>query len=203
MFDDVTFERWMKAVFGPNEPKWKDTPEVTVACIERTFRDASSLLTGLPEESVVRGLGFIIYEAIFELKDEPVEWALKERTLDSIVIFFETFFAPIWPEGVTFERGGKDPLLEVCALWWMELPIHGLAWHAKSLPDAQLMDLKVLEAMGKILSIDSDACRESALSGFSEWYLYYPKRVRSALEAFLRNAQGSGQGFRDEAECLI
>jgi hypothetical protein len=79
------------------------------------------------------------------------------------------------------DKGAPNPLDSICYMWWDALPIHG----ATAGPDLQATANTILDVLMRILSLNSDACRESALHGLSHWSYYDSNRIEDIVNRFL------------------
>jgi hypothetical protein len=60
-------------------------------------------------------------------------------------------------------------------------------------------DQTILQVMRRILDLESEACRESALYGLGHWHLHYPDEVRQLVDEFLGQDPPMSEPFGDYA----
>jgi hypothetical protein len=214
MLASSTFDAWLETIFydpqrDPDAMRfplhyldWKNDAAVTVACIRRTFENAGEILGSSRDDVVAVGLNYIIGSPIFDLKDGNLPWEVKAPAFDSMFDLFEQCFARRCPPQVRYELDLGE-LSSVCACWWDALPMHGLVWDRRcSRPDSHLIDAKILEIIHKVLFIDSNCCRDSALGGCYEWYGYYPREVGAIVTDFLTRQPDAHLELREFAADL-
>jgi hypothetical protein len=80
-------------------------------------------------------------------------------------------------------------------MWWDIIPFFG----APDDPSRQKLDEAALSVMQKTLSLDSLACRESALHGLGHWQHCYPERVGEIIDRALSGAKGWPRELTDYA----
>jgi hypothetical protein len=66
-------------------------------------------------------------------------------------------------------------------MFWDIVPVHG----QPSEPEFADLDHSLLAVMTEILSLPSDASRESALHGLGHWQSAYPAEVEQIINSFL------------------
>jgi hypothetical protein len=66
-------------------------------------------------------------------------------------------------------------------MWWDLFP----TWGHPALQSQARLDAEVLALLAQILTIPSDACRESALHGLGHWAASYPGSVDAIIGAWL------------------
>jgi hypothetical protein len=68
-------------------------------------------------------------------------------------------------------------------MWWDEFPIYGRPED----PARSEIDKECLAVLEFALSLESIACRESALHGLGHWANYYPEIVRRVIGSFVES----------------
>jgi hypothetical protein len=71
-------------------------------------------------------------------------------------------------------------------MWWDIIPFFG----APDDPSRQELDGAALSVMEETLSLDSLACRESALHGLGHWQHSYPERVGEIIGRAMNGPKG-------------
>jgi hypothetical protein len=165
-------------------PEWEDTPEHVASLIADTFEQSGTLLTPFSDAQLEQAFWFLVSgtsDFMFALVDESVPLATRLRALHSFIPLFQQVMAVrCSPHLSHLDEPGANPLNGSCYMWWDILPIHGKPEE----PQRAEFDAEVLRVLPQILSIEHDACRESALHGISEWQLYYPS-VADIVDDFL------------------
>jgi hypothetical protein len=156
-------KEWMDRLFGGSVKASADRlieldgfcgPDgTTLQQLAEVFESSATLLLPYSDETLNRAFWDLSSNVFFALGDESIEWALRERVINSFEILFREFFAvrcnPVL--GHLDEEG--SPLNSACYMWW-----DFDCWY--STPDSAL-----LEAMRSILSIDHIAARRALCTG--------------------------------------
>ena len=66
-------------------------------------------------------------------------------------------------------------------------------------PERRKLDPEILRVMGRILELESLACKESALHGLGHWQEDYPSEVREIIDRFLSRSEGERPGLLEYA----
>jgi hypothetical protein len=204
--DYTTFHSWIGHVFDHpvTDPErhwdreWQpfdDSPAHVVACIARTFEQSRQVLRAFTDAQVAQGLNYLINPScsddVFTLLDAAVPWEARRRALAAIYSLFAQCFAtrcsPALSAG-SWEVG--NPLNGVCFMWWEDFPAIGMRHRQPHHPDAAATEQLVLAVLRRILWLESDACRESALHGLNHWALHDRKEVEVIIERFLAEHRG-------------
>ena len=107
---------------------------------------------------------------------------LDTRDSGAIGALFAKLFAPrCSPHLSHLDEAGASALNVSCYMWWDLIPFLG----RPDDPARREIDDACLGVMERTLDLDSIACRESALHGLGHWHGGYPRRVESAIDAFL------------------
>jgi Leucine-rich repeat (LRR) protein len=190
---NISLDNWLKMHFDRSEDllefietddKWSiEIPaKLRVSYVTLLFENALELLKPFSDLQVYKGLSDMHLFNRYDL-DNGVVWSQMQRAIDSIFNLFEQCFnercAPILSY---LDRANVNPLNHLCYMWWdayfcCEPPENEI--------DAQSNEA-FLKVMEKILYLDSDACRESALHGLGHAAEYgYSDRVAIIIDRFL------------------
>ena len=128
------------------------------------------------------------HEHIHALEDDSVLqgalWRDRKRGLRSLYTLFEQCFARrCSPHLSHLDEPGANLLNVLCYMWWDIYPAHYTS--SQNVEEHEIL----LGVMEKVLRMDSDACRESALHGLGHWQMGYPERVRATIDEFLARNQ--------------
>jgi hypothetical protein len=109
-----------------------------------------------------------------------------EAWVTSMYTLFERFFAPRCLSHLSHleisEAAASEVSLlnRICYMWRDMLPYYGKPED----PGYEEVGVACLGVMRMILSLGSDACRESVLHGLSHWQYAYPQQVQ-AIQAII------------------
>ncbi len=188
------FEEWVCYVFdNPPDYRWFDLladwgpcpPELLISYLTRLFEHAGDVLGRFSNAQLNQSFWFLLgadADAMRVLSDERVPWQERRRCLRSIFTLFEQCFAPrCGPFLSHLDERFDNPLNSVCYMWW-DLFMPGRP--ANDQRSAEL-NAEVLGVMERILVLESDACRESALHGLGHWRDADLPRVTTVIDTFL------------------
>lgn len=194
---DVTFDEWLNFVFdhpvsdpawywADDADSWGGSPTETARLLARTFRESGAALQRFSNAQVNQGFWYLISnscsDAAYCMVDKSVPWETRKDCIEGIQILFRDCFTVRCSQQLShLDEAGADPLNSICYMWWDVLPIHGQPED----PKRAETDALFLDVMEKILELNSDACRESALHGLGEWHGYYPKRIHDIIFKFI------------------
>jgi hypothetical protein len=178
------------AWYWSNEPIWEGSSEQTVAFIAETFERSAELLARFTDEQLNQGFWYLTSAScsdfMFVLKAPDVPLAARLRALRSFMPLFEQVMAVrCSPHLSHLDEQPANPLNSACYMWWDVLPLCG----APEEPARAELDAEVLKVIRQLLSIPHDACRESALHGVGEWYVFYPA-VGAIVDEWLAQTPG-------------
>ncbi len=211
VLNTISFEEWVHCIFelALDEPiiqieqfDTKTHPVIVVEYLTRLFEDAQSILASYSPMQLYWGLWHIVsWNSDLEtsygdvLKNEQVPWADRKRCFDAMYTLFETFFASrCTPHLVSARYPGHTLNLvnDVCFMWW------DCIWYAALIPPKSWLTTRELEGtkqgdlnhatmdvLVRILSLESDPCRESALHGLAHHHHFYEERVVNIINEFL------------------
>lgn len=193
----MTFDEWVVHVFDhpASDPKWyfdldaeywHGPPAAVVAYLTRLFEDPGPHVARYSNEQLGQGFWYVASNGasgyMFALLDEQVELEARVRCVRAIGALFARLFAPrCSPHLSHLDEPGANPLNVSCYMWWDLIPFLG----RPDDPSRREIDDACLGVMERTLDLDSIACRESALHGLGHWHGGYPRRVESAIDAFL------------------
>jgi uncharacterized protein YuzB (UPF0349 family) len=196
-----SFEEWISYIFDHpvTDPAWhwdvdtewnedEHNAEV-IAYMTELFENAGEVLKPYSNAQLNQGFWFLACNScsnhMYALLDEAIPWPQRKRCIQAMEQLFRQCFAQRCSPHAFPEDLDGDPEVDVlndtCYRWFDIIPIHGR-------PDEitrQHVDDAFLETIERILYIENDACRESGLHGMDLWSLYYPLRVKDALERFV------------------
>ena len=197
LIQQVDFAQWLDFLFDHpvTEPawhwsieadKWVGRPAETVSHLTRTFRESGTALQKYSDAQLNQGLWYLASNACsdiaYSLVDEDVPERERLEAIASIPDLFEHCFARRCSDHLAhLDERGANPLNTICYMWWDVLPIQG---KPEDLARKQT-DSAILLVMERILRLESEACRESALHGLGEWHCYYPLNVERIVDGFI------------------
>lgn len=193
----IPFEVWAQALFENNNDssrkvfqRWEKHPAaVRVGQMALLLERHAQVFAPYSDKQVAEGLWSLSTAEYARLLLAPgVSPSLRQRYLDAIFLLFEQCFAkrcpppPLDNSGEAFYE--RHPLNLPCEMWWDNFQL----WGGPDDPARAEVDQAALMVMHKILSLDSEACRLSALHGLGHWADFYPEQVHTIIDAFLREA---------------
>ena len=194
---EISFGDWVNAIFGrPEGPKpWycdinnqipDIAPELSVRYLRKLFTESKDLLGQYSNLQLKWGFWYIIdcglSSELVSLLDKSVPLQEKLETIESIYLLYkECFFERCAGALSHLGESKENPLNVLCYMWWDVAPLPATAGKI----DNKEIDASCLEVMCKALTLDNDACRESALHGLGHAKLYYPVEVERMLSDFI------------------
>jgi hypothetical protein len=191
---DFTFDEWVLYVFdNPPNYRWFDLlgdwgvcpPATLVQYLTRLFENSSELLQPFSNAQLNQSFWFLLsvdsdaQQAMFDMN---VPWPERRRCFRAIYTLFDQCLAKrCSPYLSHINESSENPLNSACYMWWDLFP----AWGQPNDPHNAEIDDELLKIMQRILWLDSDACRESALHGLGHWSRRYPDRVKAIVDEFL------------------
>ncbi len=196
------YEEWLKHVFDHevevNKPQWywdEGVPEFVaepgeiVELLGQTFLHAGRDLARYTDAQVNEGIWYMVSiggsDFIMALQSLEVPLAKRLETIGNIFYLFSDFFAKRCTETLGHLSEEGSPLNSSCYMFW---DISFLAC-LKDTPENQQMQNAVLDVLQKILTIEHQACRESALHGLSEFVFTRPDKAHEIIDHFLSNTK--------------
>ena len=191
---DFAFDEWITYVFdNPPDYHWFDLfgdegacpPHVLITYLTRLFEEAGEILQPFSNAQLNQSFWFLLgpdSDAMRVLLDEHLPWPARRRCTRAIFTLFAECFARRCGSFLShLDESSDNPLNSICYMWWDLFPTWGWPENARQ---AEL-DAELLRVMEQILSIESDACHESALHGLGHWMARYPQQVNATIDAFL------------------
>ena len=200
----LSFEDWIEHVFGhevrfrrpqwffDDDSNWWDPePTQAVAYLTRLFEEPEAPLYWFTDAQIAQGLTYLVSTSASGdngwLYASEVPITERIRCVDSVALLFAKLFMPrCTPHLSHLSEPVAGPLNIVCYMWWDEFPSIALP----SDPDWHTLHRHALQAMARILALDSIACQESALHGLGHWQRQCPAEVTVIIDHFLKGAAG-------------
>lgn len=216
----LSFEEWIVHVFdhpttGQSwyfalDADWWDAaadPASAIRYLTALFEDPVALLEPYTDAQINQGLWFLLdtsgSEHARQLANPQVPWADRARCVAAMQIIFADLLAPRCTPHLGHLTDGYcadvGPLNMVCYMWWDILPVSACCEQHIDQRDDQL-SAACLPVMEQILTLNSLACRESALHGLGHWCVYHEDRVHAIIDAFLHANPDLPPELRDYAE---
>jgi internalin A len=190
---NCSLKNWLKMHFDRSEDlhefietddKWSIELPATlrVDYVTDFFENARKSLKPFSDIQVYKGLSDMHLFNRYDL-DNDVTWEQIKRAIDSIFCLFEQCFNErCSPTLSHLNEENSNPLNHICYMWWD-------AYFCCEPPENDIdrqSNEQFLKVMEKILELDSDACRESALHGLGHAAEYgYADRVAIVIDKFL------------------
>ncbi len=194
---EISFDDWIKGIFGrPEGPQpWycditDQMPDIppgsSVRYLRKLFTESKPLLGQYSNLQLRRGFWYIIdcglSTELVSLLDKSVPLQEKLEAIGSIYQLYKDCFLERCASSLSHLGESKEnPLNVLCYMWWDVAPLPATAGKI----DNKEIDASCLGAMQKILTLDNDACRESALHGLGHAKLYYPAEVENIVSNFI------------------
>ena len=194
---NISFEAWLQFVFDHpvSDPEWFWSDESdswvgsnaeTLQHLKQTFRKSGTVLDKYSDAQLNQGFWYLISNSCsnvaYCMVDAREPWLERKDCLEAIPdLFCQCFQTRCTPHLSHLNESGASALNSICYMWWDVSPIQG----QPETPGRRETDGVILQVMEKILTIPSDACRESAIHGLGEWHSYYPARVEAIIDNFI------------------
>ncbi len=201
---DLAFDAWLDFVFAHDDPAWHTRlsadywtgpPEKTVEYLTSLFESPQVLVDRYGEPQIAAGLGFLVREHMVATLEPSVPWAQVERCLGSNVPVFEQLFAGRCRPELSHGRA-VSALNTTCYMWWDRFP----TWGRPHDPAQGAYDRLLLHVLERLLTLENDACLESALHGLGHWHLSYPVMAGNIVDGFLSAARPTSAALLDYAQ---
>jgi hypothetical protein len=184
---EVRFQRpqWF---FDDDADWWDPQPIQAVAYLTRLFEEPEAPLYWFTDAQIAQGLTYLVSTSASGdngwLYATEVPITNRIRCVDSTASLFTKLFLPRCTANLShLSEPATGPLNIVCYMWWDEFPCIALPGD----PNFHTLQQHALQAMERILALDSIACQESALHGLGHWQRQYPAEVRAIIDRFLDN----------------
>jgi hypothetical protein len=197
---NLSYDAWIEHAFGhevrfgrnpwyfDEDPDWWDPdPATAVDYLTRLFIETGRSLPFFSDAQIAQGFTYLL--SISASGDRgwlysramPTE-ARLQCIRSTYCVFADLFAVRCSPSlGHLSEEG--TPLNTCCYMWWDEFPCIALPDD----PDSELLHHAAIDAMSRILALDSPACQEAALHGLGHWARQRPQQVEAAVDAYLGN----------------
>lgn len=200
MHNKKDFDSWVSWVFDHSvtDPAWHwqtDAPEMELPSarlaeyVALLFENAGPSLDRYSGEQLAQGFWFLVDTSCSDQLrvwfDESVSWDLRKRGIVATEALFRDIFARRGSRHFTNESDG--PALDVAGYMWWD--IVAMSSHRPN-TDSTRVHLECIDAMTRILEIDSPVCAYSALHGLGHWMDFDEQRAGKAIDKFL--ARGTG-----------
>lgn len=196
-FDKISFDDWVKGVFNwpEKEAPWYHgidirgplvSPKDSLHFLRQLFGGSSSILQQFSNLQVERGLQYIIdpgfSNEILCFLENSLPLRERVEAIDSIYLLFQDCLSKRCSNYLShIDESRENPLNKVCYMWWDVAPLVATGGKIEN----KETDIACLNVMRKILSLENEACRESALHGLGHAQLYYPAEVKKIVDAFI------------------
>jgi hypothetical protein len=166
--------------FDLDAPIWAAPASLSIAHMTQLFSDPAPPLAPFDDAQLNQGFWYLVSNGgsdhMFALMDDSVALEARRRCIESFFTVFERLFAVRCSEHLSHRNApDANPLNGACYMWWDIIPFFG------DPEDASRRELHeaALTVMARTLSLDSLACRQSALHGLGHWHARYPTRVEA------------------------
>jgi hypothetical protein len=200
--ENLSFEEWVKYVFDHplTDPKWyfldsdywdeEENSVLTLNYLTRLFENPLPYIAPYTHKQINDGLWFLNNPAcsghLCLLANPQISWDIRKCCIMAMKDLFEKLFATLCTPHLSYisERipgKGRSRINEICYMWWDIMPVAG---HVVGQPE---IDAAFFEVMEFSLTLNSDACRESALHGLNHYQFdeYTTVRCQSIIDTFL------------------
>jgi len=186
------FDQWLGSIFNhpitePNwyliqewDLNWAGDPNLFLAQSIRLFRDPEVLLDKYDAEQIEQGFRYLLFWAgglERWIWAKEIDSALRTACVTSMVNVFDRLFS-------------RNSFGEACFMWWDHLR------ESSSYSDPKI-ETAMLEALSKILDINSHECQISALHGLG--HLKNPAK-RELIDTFLASHPALDEKTKQYAE---
>jgi hypothetical protein len=212
VFDhDASAKDWY---FAEDAREWPEPRGEVPGLVAETFERAGELLARFPDDQLDRGFWYLVGDAspadfMQTLADENIPAATRVRALRSFVPLFEQIMAVrCTPHLSHTNEPGGSPLNSSCFMWWDLLrfnlwhwPLDGRGMRTQSWID---FHSEIIVVLRRLLAINHDACRESALHGIGHLSGDYPERRKQfsdVIDEFLNSSVELRPELVAYAEC--
>lgn len=176
------FRAWVEAVFGADGPAAPARREDLL----RLFGEPEEWIDAYGDEQIAAGLWRLLGDGLASFGGDDAEM------LDAVFVFHARVFAPRCAARLGHLDRGLDPpappLNTICYMFWDIAAVTGST--------GALVDL-----FARLLALDSEACRESALHGLGHWHHRHPREVEAVVDDFLASNPAVSAALRAYAVC--
>jgi hypothetical protein len=199
------FYAWIGQVFDHPScgPEWDDAagpcPSTAAEYLAQLFEAPCALLGRFSEKQIALGLERLLSNAnsnyVFVLADESVPQELQLRVVSSLYTLFKDLLARICSENVGVDHPHRRPADSICFMMWDA----GLLQIYPERPEHRIVDMAILNVLGRILALPSQACKKSALHGLGHAHFSYPEEIPPIIDAFLADHPDLNEDLREYA----
>ncbi len=190
--NEFSFEEWVVAIFDLpvlDEPYPDDCispdigdeckyPAIAIDYVTRLFENPTFLLDTYSDKQIEQSLRFLLHNMysgyLWLLSEKSVPWEKRQRCIESMYTLFEQVFAVRCVPQPT-----KNVFYDLCFMWFDSLPVVGY------LSDQPEIDHALVDVMARILTLDNDKCRESAMHGLNHQVFHAQEHVHTVIANFL------------------
>ena len=170
-------------------------PLVEIEYIIKAFENSEEVFSRFSNEQIEQNLESISLGCVY---NKNIDITLRKRCIESIYSLFKNLFAKRCSDYLSdiSDSNNKNILNKTCYMWWdIRRQLYS------NFPDdvdpddidveEKTIHEEVINLMEKILYIDYDPCRESALHGLGHAVKYFhkPEKVQKIIDDFLVNNQ--------------
>lgn len=195
---DLGFDEFIEFQFGPairahgnpwyfdhDADWWDPNPRTGIAYLTRLFAEGPEVLRWFSDAQIAQGLnGLINTMAVGDqpwMRDPVTPAPERAAVWGAVAEFFASVLGPRCDNILGhLAREMPPPINAITYMWWDSFP--GLA--NPDDPERALVDDSELDALGRILRLDSIACQEAALHGLGHWVRREP-RCADLIDAYL------------------
>jgi hypothetical protein len=195
----ASFEEWIEHAFSHEvrlhgnawffdiDAPWIDPPRgQAIAYMTRLLRNPEEVLATFSDAQIAQGLTYLVSTSAAGERgwfyDRTIPARARIDFLMSNVDLFEKLFAVRCEAKLGHLSEESDqPLNMRCYMWWDDFPCVALGDD----PDRDVIGQACVEAMRRILALDSIACQESALHGLGHAARSFPRDVEAAIDSYL------------------
>lgn len=169
-------------------PEMELAPSVVSEYVASLFQNPKHHLDKFSDDQLAQAIWFLVSSsASNQLQawfDESVSWESRRTGILATETLFREVFAVRCANYYTPESNGPD-LDTAVYMWWDIITCSS----SRPNTDSSRVHSAYIDAMSRILKIESMTCQYSALHGLGHWLTYDEKRATLAIDAFLSNAK--------------
>jgi hypothetical protein len=183
-------KEWLDRVFdGPTDgsverlielDEFCGRDEVTLRRLVEVFENPASQLVAYSDASIEQAFWNLGTGPFIAIEDTSIEEPLRYRLIRSFEILFRDFFAIRCSPALGHLSEAGNPLNGSCYMWW-----DFDCWYCAPAQQDSAHDSIVLPLLRSILTIQNEACQESALHGLGHRYRKNSRDVESIIDEFL------------------
>jgi hypothetical protein len=207
---DALYLQWIEHIFGRPDEKPRDlffefgvfpaSDRELVELIRLTMSRSGEDLKIYTDEHIHAGLSGIFsvdYSCIGHSLQQAGFSANLEAAINAIEALYVDLFTCRCSPTLSHLNEVGNPVNAICYMLW-DVTVLGY-WEGR--PDREAGQTCIAELMRRVLSIEHDACRESALHGLGHLAHYRSDLVEPIVGEFLRSSGALRPELRHYAEC--